>query len=160
MIKGLYEAHLPVKDLKTSVAFYEKLELELAYQNERVAFFWLEKGLSWLALWETNVAETPYHPSIRHVAFRIEKQSVNDVKNWLLEKGIQIHTQFGYTADQQPLVLDNPPQAHAAIYFTDPDGNLLECMAPLELDTAHDIQMMTFADWEQKHSPFNNGISK
>lgn len=30
MIKGLYEAHLPVSDLQQSIIFYEKLGLELA----------------------------------------------------------------------------------------------------------------------------------
>lgn len=43
MMKGLYEAHLPVSDLKTSIAFYEKLELTLAHENERVAFYGLRK---------------------------------------------------------------------------------------------------------------------
>ncbi|MDF9762102.1 catechol 2,3-dioxygenase-like lactoylglutathione lyase family enzyme [Peribacillus simplex] len=46
MIKGLYEAHLPVSDMQRSIDFYRKLDLELAYQSERVVFFWLEKGKS------------------------------------------------------------------------------------------------------------------
>lgn len=46
MMKGLYEAHLPVSDLKASISFYEKLELTLAHENERVAFLWIEKGKS------------------------------------------------------------------------------------------------------------------
>ncbi|WP_353047626.1 MULTISPECIES: hypothetical protein [unclassified Exiguobacterium] len=46
MITGLYEAHLPVKELERSIAFYEKLGLACAFQNERVAFFWIEHGKS------------------------------------------------------------------------------------------------------------------
>lgn len=39
MIKGLYEAHLPVRDLKRSIEFYISLELELAYKTPKLAFF-------------------------------------------------------------------------------------------------------------------------
>ncbi|MFJ5963262.1 VOC family protein [Bacillus sp. NPDC093026] len=154
MIKGLYEAHLPVSDLKASIAFYEKLELTLAYENERVAFLWIEKGKSWLGLWKADVTAIPYHPSTRHVAFQIETSSIKQIKAWLMQKGINIHPMFGYTKEQQPLVLDNPPQFHAAIYFCDLDGNLLECIAPIGLDTADDDQMMTYEDWEKKKNPF------
>ena len=54
LIKGLYEAHLPVKDLNRSITFYEKLGLELSHTySDHLAFFWLKKGESWLGLWET-----------------------------------------------------------------------------------------------------------
>lgn len=43
MIKGLYEAHLPVRNLQRSVEFYLKLDLEIAYQSEKVVFFGLIK---------------------------------------------------------------------------------------------------------------------
>ncbi|MFP3325715.1 VOC family protein, partial [Planococcus sp. SIMBA_160] len=73
---------------------------------------------------------------------------------WLVEKGISIHPMFGFSEEEQPLVLDNPPQFHAAIYFLDPDGNLLECIAPLKLDAAEEYDMMTFEHWDQKKNPF------
>nr|WP_318153113.1 hypothetical protein [Metabacillus arenae] len=38
MIKGLYEAHLPVSNHSNSIDFYKKLGLEAAYQNEKLAF--------------------------------------------------------------------------------------------------------------------------
>ncbi|EQB36268.1 hypothetical protein M948_14635 [Virgibacillus sp. CM-4] len=44
MIKGIYEAHLPVSNLETSIEFYKKLDLEIAYQQENLVFFWIEKG--------------------------------------------------------------------------------------------------------------------
>jgi catechol 2,3-dioxygenase-like lactoylglutathione lyase family enzyme len=47
MIKGLYEAHLPVSDLVRSIDFYKNLNLELAFQKGKVAFFWIEKGRNW-----------------------------------------------------------------------------------------------------------------
>lgn len=40
MIKGLYEAHLPVSDLKKSVLFYKELGLELDHiVDDKIAFF-------------------------------------------------------------------------------------------------------------------------
>ncbi|MFD2706785.1 VOC family protein [Salibacterium lacus] len=44
MIKGLYEAHLPVSDLKRSIDFYTDLGLELEHiVEDRLAFLWIEK---------------------------------------------------------------------------------------------------------------------
>jgi catechol 2,3-dioxygenase-like lactoylglutathione lyase family enzyme len=39
MIKGLYEAHLPVSNLDKSIEFYKKLDLEIAYKQENLVFF-------------------------------------------------------------------------------------------------------------------------
>ncbi|MEV2909952.1 VOC family protein [Paenibacillus larvae] len=70
MIKGLYEAYLPVRDIERSIEFHNKLGLELAYKNELVTFFWLEKGKSWLGLWPCEQVNIPCPASIRHVAFQ------------------------------------------------------------------------------------------
>ncbi|MFI8492478.1 VOC family protein [Peribacillus butanolivorans] len=134
MIKGLYEAHLPVSNLANSIEFYKKLELELAYQNDTLAFFWIEKGHSWLGLWETDKVDTPYHPSLRHIALNIDIKDVENSKDWLEGEEIQIKTAFGFPPEKQPLILPNNPQAHTAIYFQDPDGNSLELITPLRLD--------------------------
>ena len=150
MIKGLYEAHLPVKNLERSIAFYEKLELELAYHSDRLAFFWLEKGRSWLGIWEAKESELPYHPSIRHVAFEVDRKDIEQTRVWLAEKGIEVRTAFGFPPEQQPLVLNNDPHAHAAIYFNDPDGNSLEFITPLRLDTGDIDRMMSLAEWKEE----------
>ncbi|MCM3316748.1 VOC family protein [Rummeliibacillus stabekisii] len=149
MIKGLYEAHLPVSNLNRSVEFYLKLDLEIAYQSEKVVFFWIDKGKSWLGLWETDKVRTPYHPSLRHVAFRIDRLNMNDIKNWLEERGVAIKSAFGFSDEEQPLVLNNNPQAHAAIYFEDPDGNSLECISPLRLNFEEAFEKMSLKTWEQ-----------
>ncbi|WP_233448988.1 VOC family protein [Paenilisteria weihenstephanensis] len=53
MIKGLYEAHLPVKNLDISLEFYKKLGLEVASVSENVAFYVekedMRKSKKWLA---------------------------------------------------------------------------------------------------------------
>ncbi|AVK96557.1 VOC family protein [Lysinibacillus sphaericus] len=147
MIKGLYEAHLPVSDLQQSIIFYEKLGLELAYVQQQFAFFWIVKGQSWIGLWECKEAQLDYHPSIRHLAFKIDEEDAGRVKQWLQSIGIEIKTAFGFTPSQQPLVLPNHPHAHAAIYFADPDGNSIELITPLRLDVAEEFPMMSLATW-------------
>ncbi|MDF9759905.1 catechol 2,3-dioxygenase-like lactoylglutathione lyase family enzyme [Peribacillus simplex] len=42
MIRGLYEAHLPVRDLNRSIEFYEGLGLQLDHKVEET---WLFYGL-------------------------------------------------------------------------------------------------------------------
>lgn len=150
MIKGLYEAHLPVRDLKRSIEFYASLDLELAYETPKLAFFWIVKGQSWVGLWETEKAETPYHPSLRHIAFHVDVEAIRNAKEWLADRGIEGRAAFGFSPEQQPLVLPNRPFAHAAVYFHDPDGNSLEFIAPLDLQVEEEFDMMSLAQWDQK----------
>ncbi|WP_171910626.1 VOC family protein [Rossellomorea aquimaris] len=147
MIKGLYEAHLPVSDMQSSIEFYQKLGLELAYESEKVSFVWIEKGKSWLGLWEADQVNIPYHASIRHIAFHVEAEDIIKAKGWLKERGIEVREAFGFSPERQPLVLPNNPQAHACLYFKDPDGNSLEFIAPLRLDHVEEFEMMTLEDW-------------
>lgn len=149
MIKGIYEAHLPVSNLEKSIEFYKKLDLEIAYQQEKLVFFWIEKGRSWLGLWETDKVNTPYHPSLRHIAFQIDREDMPGIKGWLEERDIDVSTSFGFPPEKQPLVLPNNPQAHAAIYFKDPDGNSIELIAPVRLDFEEEFKMMTLEEWNQ-----------
>ncbi|WP_349408895.1 VOC family protein [Pseudalkalibacillus sp. SCS-8] len=150
MIKGLYEAHLPVSDMERSIAFYQKLGLELAHRGKKLAFFWIEKGTSWLGLWETKEVSIPYHPSIRHLAFQIDSSDMDHIKAWLKERGIEVREAFGFTPEEQPLVLANTPHAHAAVYFQDPDGNSLEMISPLAIDTNEHHDMMQLKEWKEK----------
>lgn len=149
MIKGLYEAHLPVSDLQKSIVFYQKLGLELAYRQNQLAFFWIVKGDSWIGLWESKEVLLDYHPSIRHIAFRIDEEDLLQVKEWLQSIDIEVRTAFGYLPAQQPLVLPNFPHAHAAIYFADPDGNSIELISPIQLDGDKEFPMMSLDDWNK-----------
>jgi catechol 2,3-dioxygenase-like lactoylglutathione lyase family enzyme len=151
MIKGLYEAHLPVSNITKSIAFYSSLGLELAHQGEAVTFFWIEKGKSWLGLWETEKVETPYHPSLRHIAFHVDLNDLTAAKEWLEKRGINVREAFNFAPEQQPIVLPNNPQSHAALYFNDPDGNSLEFIAPLRIDEEIDFKMMELTEWNKKN---------
>ncbi|MBY0122821.1 VOC family protein [Bacillus sp. S/N-304-OC-R1] len=117
-----------------------------------LAFFWIEKGYSWLGLWETDKVETPYHPSLRHIALHVDIEEIQSAKEWLEQKGIQVRPSFGFPPEKQPLVLPNNPNAHAAIYFSDPDGNSLELIAPLRLDFEEDFKMMSLKDWDRQNN--------
>jgi hypothetical protein len=61
--------------------------------------------------------------------------------------GIEVREAFGFSPERQPLVLSDNPQAMAAIYFQDPDGNSLEFIAPLSIDVEEEFAMMTLEDW-------------
>lgn len=151
MIRGLYEAHLPVSDLSRSVEFYQNIGLEMAHKSKGLAFFWIEKGKSWLGLWESEHVNAPNHPSLRHIAFRVDYQDMKKAKLWLKERGIDVHEAFGFQPIS-PIVLVNPPQSHAVIYFRDPDENQLEFICPLEIDTCSHTQNMYLDDWENRQS--------
>lgn len=126
MIEGLFEAHLPVKNLNRSLQFYQSIGLELAWRNERVAFVWIEKQKSWLGLWEGEEYLTTYHPSLRHMAFRIPFEEMENTIDWLKSKGIE-PVPFGNRKSVDPFV--RPYQENASVYFKDPDGNSLEFMS-------------------------------
>lgn len=148
MIKGLYEAHLPVSDLKNSIEFYRKLGLKLAWRDEDTAFFWIEKGKSWLGLWEGNEYETRYHPSLRHIAFRVSYEDLKESLKWL--DSIQVEAvPFGNRESTEPFI--RPHQGNASVYFKDPDGNSLELICHIEVpnELKHITDKLSFVDWEK-----------
>ncbi|WP_102691902.1 VOC family protein [Rummeliibacillus pycnus] len=148
MIKGIYESHLPVKDLQTSIKFYVKLGLKLAWKNEKTAFFWVEEGRSWLGLWEGQEYQTLYHPSLRHIAFEVSYQDLKNSLTWL--KSIQIEAvREGGRDSVVPFI--RPYQGNASVYFKDPDGNSLELMCFVEVPDhlKHISNKLTFGEWEE-----------
>lgn len=147
MILGLYEAHLPVSNKKRSIEFYSKLGLELAWQDEETAFFWIEKEKSWLGLWEGEEHKIPYHPSVRHVAFRVSCEDLKNSITWLNSINIE-PVPFGRRTSVEPFI--RPNQGNASVYFNDPDGNSLELMCfvsvPEEMKSITD--KLSFEDLE------------
>ncbi|SDN02891.1 glutathione S-transferase [Psychrobacillus sp. OK028] len=148
MIKGLYEAHLPVSNLEKSVEFYKKLDLTMAWRDEDTAFFWIEEGKSWLGLWEGNEFHTPYHPSLRHIAFHVSYEDLKGSIEWL--DSIKIEgVPFGDRKSIEPFI--RPNQGNASVYFNDPDGNSLELMCYVEVpnNLKHITEKLSFEDWEK-----------
>lgn len=148
MIKGLFEAHLPVRNLEISFGFYQKLGLELAYRDEDTAFFWIEKEKSWIGLWEGKEIDTPYHPSLRHIAFRVDYEFMKNSLDWLKERNIEAVPFGGSRTTIDPFV--RPYQGNASVYFKDPDENSLEFMCfvevPLHLSSHPSC---TIPEWEE-----------
>lgn len=130
MIKGMYEAHLPVSNIENSIEFYKNLGLEFAWRDEDTAFFWIKKKKSWLGLWEGEEHKISYHPSIRHIAFCIDYIDMKNALAWLKSKNIEA-IPFGGRESVEPFV--RPNQGNASVYFNDIDGNSLELMCFIDV---------------------------
>lgn len=148
MIKGLYEAHLPVKDLTVSIDFYKKLGLNLAWRDENIAFFWIEEGKSWLGLWEGEEYQTSYHPSLRHIAFRVSYDDLKESLKWLQSLEIEPRS-FGKRTSVEPFI--RPNQGNGSVYFDDPDGNRLElmCFVKVPDQFKHITDKLSIEKWEK-----------
>ncbi len=147
MIQGLYEAHLPVSNLEVSINFYQKLGLTIAWRDDDSAFLWIEEKKSWLGLWESFEYKTPYHPSLRHIAFRVDYEMLKQATRWLIDRGIQ-PVPFGSRDNAESFV--RPYDGHASVYFDDPDGNSLEFMCYVEVpEKLKDItRKLSIQEWE------------
>lgn len=150
MIKGMYEAHLPVSNLESSIEFYKKLDLEIAYRQHNLAFFWIEKDKSWLGLWETDLTDTPHHPSLRHIALQIDLEDMKNAKAWLKNRKIIGSENFDFLPEKQPHDSNGAAMTHAAVHFKDPDGNSIELIAPLDAGIKSELYMATLENWDHE----------
>lgn len=150
MIKGLYETHLYVEDLERSIDFYKNvLELEFCHYEEarRIAFFWVGKPQEFmLGLWEKPKDEM----EIRHFAFRCDVEDVlKRSVAWLKERNLQPYN-FLKDDTEKPMVFAWMPAL--AIYFNDPDGNVLEFIAVLNGKPRPELGVISFEEWKQVES--------
>lgn len=126
-IQALFEGHVTVKDLDRARTFYEQvLNLTPAtiIESRRVAFYWLGgHGKSMLGVWE--VGSAPSRLST-HLAFRVSNEDLERSLDLLRAAGIKPLDLAGRETDQ-PVLLEWMPAR--AVYFEDPDGNLLEFLA-------------------------------
>lgn len=147
MIKGLYEAHLPIRDLQRSIAFYEKLGLQLWFVVDDVAAFWIVPRVSWLGLWVHEYADLDYHPSTRHIAFQVDYPEIKQARSWLLERGIEPRAN-GRFEPTEPFVRTSYCQA--SLFFNDPDGNSLEFICNLDVpDALRERPNMYLSEFEE-----------
>lgn len=146
MIKGLYEAHLPVRNLEVSIPFYESLGLKLYNRYENTAFFWIVEEQSWLGLWEGEEYTTPYHPSLRHIAFQVDFEFLHTSTQWLKDRSIE-PVPFGNRITTEPFV--RPNQGNASIYFKDPDDNSIEFISFIDVpdELKHITKKLSLEEW-------------
>ncbi|MEA2200547.1 MAG: lactoylglutathione lyase [Solirubrobacteraceae bacterium] len=129
-VRGLFETHLTVSDLKRSVSFYRDtvgLPVALELPERGAAFHWIGKpGQAMLGLW--SIGSAPLGMRL-HIAFDMALADVQAAPEALKTQGLQPLSFFGEPADE-PSVIGWMPAA--AVYFRDPDGHMLEYIAMLD----------------------------
>lgn len=144
MIKGLYETHVQVSNLESSVKFYtEVLGLEFANKDETrpIVFLWIGKNKeSMLGLWEQKE-----NLQTRHFAFTADKEDIlNYSVEFLKNKNLKPYN-FLKDGIDEPMVFAWMPAL--AIYFNDPDGNQLEFISILEGDGKPELGVLSYEEW-------------
>jgi len=150
-VNRLFEAHLTVDNLDTSIAFYrDLLGFELAHivPTRHVAFFWVgSRGMTMLGLWAGGSAP---QKTTTHIAFGAVLEDVIAAPAALQLAGIRALDFYGDPTDE-PVVLAWMPAA--AVYFRDPDGHLLEYIAMLADDPRPDGGVLTWHEWKLSRAP-------
>jgi len=144
-VDHLFEAHLTVADLESSIAFYrDRVGLELAHvvPTRQAAFFWVgSRGTTMLGLWARGSAP---QKTTTHIAFAARPDHVIAAPRALRLAGITPLDFDGHPTDE-PVVLAWMPAV--SIYFHDPDGHLLEYIAMLPEDPRPDGGVLRWHEW-------------
>ena len=146
-VQNLFEAHLTVKQLKRAMKFYGDLlgfELASMFDQPKVAFYWIGgHGKAMLGLWETGGG--PQQMSL-HVAFSVSLGDLQGSIGKLQAAGI-MPLDFARNPTTEPIVLAWMPAA--AVYFQDPDGNLLEYLTMLPETPRPELGVVTWCRWKE-----------
>jgi lactoylglutathione lyase len=144
-VDGLFETHLTVADVGRSVAFYRDvvgLEPALDLPERGAAFLWIgAPGRAMLGLW--SLGSAPMGMRL-HIAFSAGLDAVLRAPGELRAKGVAPLSFFGEEADE-PSVLGWMPAA--AVYFTDPDGHMLEYLAMLDEPPRPDAGIVPYSQF-------------
>jgi len=144
-VRGLFETHVTVRRLGPAVAFYRDvvgLPVALELPDQRLTFFWVGgRGRSMLGLWEAGSA--PLGMQL-HLAFAAALDDVLAAPARLRSAGVT-PLSFSEEPTAEPSVLAWMPAA--AVYFRDPDGNLLEYIAMLEEEPRPSVGVVGWSAW-------------
>jgi lactoylglutathione lyase len=126
-ITGVYETHLPVRNLTRALDFYVgKLGLELARKtpSRNAAFLWVgDRKTGMLGLWETGSA--PLSMTL-HMAFRCEAEALEQLCGRLQDLDVP---PLGFAGNPitEPDVIGWMPAM--TVYCKDPDGHSIEFLS-------------------------------
>jgi len=145
MIQKLFEAHLNVRHLERSMAFYgDLLGLKLGYLESvrRVAFYWVGgHNLSMLGLWEKPSGEI----TSSHIAFEVSPAEMERAIQFLRDHDVKFYN-FLKDGTERPMVHSWMPAV--SIYFSDPDGHELEFIAPLPDQPRPELGVISWEEWK------------
>ena len=156
MLRGVYETHLDVTDLDRALAFYTGvLGLEVGIRRtvdaasgdahsrgaRQFALLWVgEWGHSMVGLWERD----PDRIRPQHFAFEVALGELERLIGELHGKGIEFRD-FFQTPTTTPSVFGFIPAA--SIYFTDPDGHVLELLARIPAAPRPEVGVLSWMAW-------------
>ena len=156
-IKRLFEAHIIVRDLRRSVAFYRDvlgLEVGIEQPERPAAFFWVGgRGQSMLGIF--SLGSWPTQMMQHHLSFQVKLQDLLAVPQRLRSAGITPKGRRtpsyprGEPTDE-PIVFGWMPAA--SIIFDDPDGNLLEYIAMLSDPPRPELGIVPWSEWNAGHT--------
>jgi lactoylglutathione lyase len=119
------------------------LELASLVPERRVAFFWIGgRGHSMLGVWEAGDAPNAMR---LHLAFASTVEQILAAPSALKSKGV-IPKGFHGEPVEEPVVIAWMPAA--SLYFSDPDGHLLEYLAMLPHAPRPAAGVVSYSDWE------------
>jgi lactoylglutathione lyase len=150
---SLFEAHLTVADLETSMTFYrDVVGLTLAHvaAARQAAFFWVgSPGHAMLGLWGGGSGP---QKTTQHLAFGAALEDVIAAPRELRSHGVT-PLDFETRPADEPVVLAWMPAA--SVYFRDPDGHLLEYIAMLADAPRPDGGVVSWREWQRTHQASN-----
>jgi lactoylglutathione lyase len=151
-IQRLFEAHIIVRDLRRSVAFYRDvlgLEVGIEQPERPAAFFWVGgRGKSMLGIF--TLGSWPTQMMQHHLSFQVKLEDLLAVPQRLRSAGITPKGRRtpsyprGEPTDE-PIVFAWMPAA--SIIFDDPDGNLLEYIAMLPDPPRPELGIVRWSEW-------------
>lgn len=139
LIQGINHLTFSVSNLETSIAFYQQaLDATLLVKGRNMAY--LDLAGLWLALnEEKNIPRQQNPATYTHIAFTVSEAEIANYRKKFQQ--LNVHVLKGRTRD---------PRDKQSIYFTDPDGHLLE----LHTGTLKD--RIDYYKQEKQHMEFFN----